>query len=163
MKDISEPFETLTDDPGPPGQKRGPLLYQLPPSLTFDVRTLDHALRTMLVADKGKIIIEARYRSWSSQEAVDLLETHKIDHVFADPAPVWPAETFSEPPRCVRLHGNPESYYYAYGDDEIRFFSKLVAPEGWCVSDNTASSAAIENALTMKCMPAGHPVRKTPG
>ncbi|WP_306464972.1 DUF72 domain-containing protein [Agrobacterium radiobacter] len=65
-----------------------PLLYQLPPSLTFHVRTLDHALRTMLVADKGKIIIEAQHRSWSSQEAVDLLETHKIDHVFVDPAPV---------------------------------------------------------------------------
>ncbi|WP_236731856.1 hypothetical protein [Agrobacterium radiobacter] len=56
--------------------------------MTFHVRTLDHALRTMLVADKGKIIIEAQHRSWSSQEAVDLLETHKIDHVFVDPAPV---------------------------------------------------------------------------
>lgn len=163
MNDISEPFETFIEDLAPLGQKRGPLLCQLPPSLAFDIGTLDNAFKTMRATDEGQIVIEARHKSWASQEAVDLLKTHKINRVFADPALVWPAEAFDEPPRYVRLHGKPRIYYSAYSDDEIRFFSKLMAPDGWCVFDNTASGAAIENALTMECMPGRQRPRKTSG
>jgi uncharacterized protein YecE (DUF72 family) len=84
-----------------------------------------------------------------SAEALHLLKTYAIDRVFADPAAVWPAEDFERPPKYVRLHGKPKIYYSSYTDEEIRSFSKLLAPDGWCVFDNTASGAAIENALTM--------------
>ncbi|MFK3781388.1 DUF72 domain-containing protein [Agrobacterium sp. NPDC089420] len=114
MNDISEPFETYIEDLAPLGQKRGPLLCQLPPSLAFDIRTLDNAFKTMRATGKGQIVIEARHKSWTSQEAVDLLTTHKIDRVFADPALVWPAEAFDEPPRYVPPHGKPKIYYSAY-------------------------------------------------
>ncbi|MCE6078572.1 hypothetical protein FS799_27595, partial [Agrobacterium vitis] len=50
----------------------------------------------------------------------------------------------------VRLHGKPKIYYSSYKDDDISSFSKLLAPDSWCVFDNTASGAAIEDALTMK-------------
>ncbi|MET3858668.1 uncharacterized protein YecE (DUF72 family) [Rhizobium sp. OAE497] len=62
---------------------------------------------------------------------------------------MWLAEDFNTPPKYVRLHGKPKIYYSSYSDDEISAFSKLLARDGWCVFDNTASSAAIENALTM--------------
>ncbi|CUX68005.1 conserved hypothetical protein [Agrobacterium tumefaciens str. Kerr 14] len=48
----------------------------------------------------------------------------------------------------MRLHGKPKIYYSSYTDEEISAFSKLIAPDGWCVFDNTASGAALENALT---------------
>lgn len=40
-------------------------------------------------------------------------------------------------------------YYSSYTKNEIRSFSKVMAVDSWCVFDNTASGAAIENALTM--------------
>ncbi|MCF1450844.1 MULTISPECIES: DUF72 domain-containing protein, partial [Rhizobium/Agrobacterium group] len=95
------------------------------------------------------IVIEVRHKSWASAEALDLLKTYRIDRVLADPAPVWPVEDFDTPPKYVRLHGKPKIYYSSYTDDEIKSFSALLAPDSWCVFDNTASGAAIENALNM--------------
>jgi uncharacterized protein YecE (DUF72 family) len=149
MKDIAEPFDTFLEDVAPVGEKRGPLLCQLPPSLAFDADLLETAFKTMRDAADGPIVIEVRHKSWASAEALDLLKTYRIDRVLADPAPVWPAEDFDTPPKYVRLHGKPKIYYSSYTDEEIRSFSKVLAPDSWCVLDNTASGAAIENALNM--------------
>lgn len=148
-KDIAEPFDAFLEDIAPLGAKRGPLLCQLPPSLAFDADALDSAFKAMREADDGPIVIEVRHKSWASEEALDLLKKYAIDRVLVDPAPVWPAEDFDTPPNYVRLHGKPKIYFSSYTDEEIRSFSKLLAPDGWCVFDNTASSAAVENALTM--------------
>ncbi|ACM39397.1 conserved hypothetical protein (plasmid) [Allorhizobium ampelinum S4] len=127
MRDIAEPFDTFLEDIAPLGEKRGPLLCQLPPSLTFDVEVLQTAFKTMRDADDGPIVIEVRHKSWASAEALDLLKTYRIDRVLADPAPVWPVEDFDTPPKYVRLHGKPKIYYSSYTDKEIRSFSKLLA------------------------------------
>jgi len=148
MKDIGEPFDTFLDDIAPLGGKRGPLLCQLPPSLKFDADELDTAFKAMRDADKGMIVIEARHKSWACKEALALLKSYAIERVLADPAPTWPADDFAHPPRYIRLHGNPEIYYSSYTDEEIRSFSELLAKDSWCIFDNTASGAAIENALT---------------
>jgi uncharacterized protein YecE (DUF72 family) len=145
----AELFNTFLEDIAPLGQKRGPLLCQLPPSLAFDADMFETAFKTMRNADDGPIVIEVRHRSWASAEALDLLKTFAIDRVLADPAPVWPVEDFDGPSRYVRLHGKPKIYYSGYTGDEIRLFSELLASDGWCVFDNTASGAAIENALSM--------------
>lgn len=149
MQDIDEPLATFLEDIAPLGHKRGPLLCQLPPSLAFDAKQLDRALRAMRKADPGQIVIEVRHKSWASAEAKDLLKTYAVDRVLADPAPVWPADDFAEAPQYVRLHGKPKIYYSSYTEDEIMAFSKLLTPDRWCVFDNTASGAAIENALIM--------------
>ena len=149
MKDIAEPFDTFLADISLLGEKRGPLLCQLPPSLAFDADTLDIAFTAMRGADDGPIVIEVRHKSWASAEALDLLKRYAIDRVLADPAPVWPGKEFETPPKYVRLHGEPKIYYSRYTDEEIRSFSKLLAPDSWCVFDNSASGAAMENALTM--------------
>jgi uncharacterized protein YecE (DUF72 family) len=149
MKDIAEPFDAFLGDIAPLGEKRGPLLCQLPPSMTFDADVLETAFKTIRDADQGPIVIEVRHKSWASDEALDLLKSFAIDRVLADPAPVWPVEDFERPPKYARLHGKPKIYHSSYSHDEIRSFSDLLAPDGWCVFDNTASGAAIENALTM--------------
>jgi uncharacterized protein YecE (DUF72 family) len=149
MKDTAQPFEIFCADVAPLADKRGPLLCQLPPSLTLDATLLDTAFEAIRHIDDGTVVIEARHKSWASSEALDLLESYAIDRVLADPSPVWPAESFDAPPRYMRLHGKPKIYYSSYPDEEISAFSKLMAPDGWCVFDNTASGAAIENALTM--------------
>ncbi len=149
MQDIIEPFNTFLEDIVPLGAKRGPLLCQLPPSLAFNAYQFDGAFKAMRHADEGQIVIEVRHKSWTSKVALDMLKNYAIDRVLADPAPVWPAEDFDTLPKYVRLHGKPKIYYSNYTDDEIRAFLDVSARDGWCVFDNTASGAAIENALTM--------------
>lgn len=149
MKNIAEPFDTFLEDIAPLGSKCGPLLCQLPPSLTFDADQITAAFKTLRRSHSGQLVIEARHKSWASAEALNLLKTYAIDRVLADPAPVWPAQDFAQAPRYVRLHGTPKIYYSKYTEEEISAFSKLLAPDSWCVFDNTASGAAIENALTM--------------
>lgn len=149
MTDIGEAFDIFLEDISPLAEKRGPLLCQLPPSLAFDADTMETAFQTMREADKGPIVIEVRHKSWVVDEAVALLGKYAIDRVLADPALVWSAGDFPDAPGYVRLHGKPKIYYSSYSDQEIKAFSKLLAADSWCVFDNTASGAAIENALTM--------------
>ncbi len=149
MKDIGQPFGVFLQDIAPLGEKRGPLLCQLPPSLRFDRERFEAAFAAMRALDQGPIMIEVRHRSWASEEALALLRRYAIDRVLADPALVWPASDFRELPHYVRLHGKPRVYYSSYSDAEIRAFAELLGPDSWCVFDNTASGAAIENALTM--------------
>lgn len=148
MNDVAEVFDTFIEDIAPLGEKRGPLLCQLPASHAFDGNVIEPAFKMMRDADDGPIVIEPRHKSWASAEALNLLEKYAIDRVLADPAPVWQAKDFEKPPRYVRLHGKPKTYYSSYADEEIRSFSKLLARDSWCVFDNTASGAAIENALS---------------
>jgi len=149
MEDISQPFGTFLEDISPLGEKRGPLLCQLPPSLAFDADTFKTAFKAMRDLDTGPIVIEVRHKSWTFPEALDLLKTYNAERVLADPAKVWPPHDFGSPPRYMRLHGKPKIYYSSYTDDAIKSFQNLLAPETWCVFDNTASGSAIDNALTM--------------
>ncbi len=149
MENIRQPFATFLQDIAALGDKRGPLLCQLPPSLRFDLEKFEAAFDAMRALDQGPLVIEVRHRSWASEHAIALLRRYSIDRVLADPALVWPASDFRETPRYVRLHGKPKVYYSSYSDAEIAAFSKLPGPDSWCVFDNTASGAAIENALTM--------------
>ncbi|MCK8778780.1 DUF72 domain-containing protein [Rhizobium sp. NTR19] len=149
LEEIAEPFGTFLEDIVPLGPKLGPLLCQLPPSLSFDEDRVTRSLEMMRAHHDGQIVIEARHKSWASQEALSLLEHHKIGRVLADPALVWPRASFTGDVPYLRLHGAPKIYYSSYSDEEIRDYAALLGKNSWCVFDNTASGAAIENALTM--------------
>jgi Protein of unknown function DUF72 len=54
-------------------------------------------------------------------------------------------------PRLFRLHGSPRKYWSRHDESYIATLAETVrsipsADEVWCVFDNTASGAAIENA-----------------
>lgn len=155
MSGIEAAFATFLDDVAPLGAKLGPLLCQLPPSLAFDRAVFDQAFSVLRHDYSGQIVIEPRHKSWQADAVLDCLDHHQIGRVLADPAPVWPAERFSAPPAYVRLHGAPKIYYSRYTMDEIRDFAAMLSAESWCVFDNTASGAAIENALEMQDLCAG--------
>lgn len=135
-------------------EKRGPLLLQVPPSLPFDVsrtRTFFVMFRSLY---NGPAVFEPRHRSWFSDEAEDLLREFRVARVAADPALVPEAARPAGWPGLVyfRLHGSPRRYYSAYSEEyllplasELRQLSNTAAV--WCIFDNTASGAALANAL----------------
>lgn len=134
------------------GGKRGPLLVQLPPSLAFpgDVaeRFFDRVDRLL----GGRIVIEPRHPSWYVPEVDAILADRRIARVLADP-PV--PEAAREPGgwrglTYIRLHGAPRVYWSSYDPAQLDALAACIAgSEGeiWTIFDNTASGAALGNAL----------------
>ena len=53
-----------------------------------------------------------------------------------------------------RLHGSPRVYYSAYDELALRevndqLIRSIGTAETWCIFDNTASGAAMQNALSL--------------
>jgi uncharacterized protein YecE (DUF72 family) len=135
------------------GNKCGLLLVQLPPSHEFDRRVTAKFFDLLRARHTGLVVCEPRHASWFTPAAAALLEGHRIARVAADPAPVTGGEAPGGWPGLVyfRLHGSPRKYWSAYGQEQIAGLARSLraAPPGvdaWCIFDNTASGAAIENA-----------------
>jgi uncharacterized protein YecE (DUF72 family) len=99
------------------------------------------------------VVCEPRHPTWFSPEVASLLDRREISRVAADPAPVPEAAVPAGWPRIAyfRLHGSPRKYWSRYADSDIATLATTLrsipaAEEVWCVFDNTASGAAIENA-----------------
>nr|WP_047169817.1 DUF72 domain-containing protein [Sphingomonas sp. Y57] len=139
------------------GGKLGVLLLQLPPSLAFEAGLLSAFLELYHAATDVPIACEPRHPSWFTGAADRLLADHRVARVAADPAPVQGAGEPGGWPGLVyfRLHGSPVMYRSAYaGADLNRYAAQLRKRGGWCIFDNTASMAAIGNALELQAKPA---------
>jgi uncharacterized protein YecE (DUF72 family) len=135
--------------------KRGPVLVQMPPSLVFDAPLADTFFAHACAIIGGTIACEPRHPSWFAASADDLLKTHRIARVAADPARVplaaepggWPGL------RYTRLHGSPRLYRSDYDAAAISRHAALARQAGvetWTIYDNTAAGAALPNALAMR-------------
>jgi uncharacterized protein YecE (DUF72 family) len=138
------------------GEKRGPILLQVPPSLAFDSLAAQSFFSMFRELYDGPAVFEPRHMSWFGEEADSLLREFRIARVAADPALVPEAAHPSGWPGLIyfRLHGSPRRYYSAYSEDYLlRLAAELrqVSASGpaWCIFDNTASGAALSNALDL--------------
>ena len=141
------------------GGRLGPLLFQLPPSLVFDDHSAEAFLRELREVRAGPVVMEPRHASWFSQEVSALLEAFQVARVAADPARVPAAAEPGGWPGLVyyRLHGSPRIYYSRYPESYLAELGQRLraAQEAWCIFDNTASGAAIHNALELEQEAAG--------
>ncbi len=143
--------------------RRGPLLVQLPPSLTFDRDVVESFLGTLRQLTPGPDALEPRHPSWFSPEATALLAAYQVARVAADP-PRAPGDGMpGGAPELAyfRLHGSPRVYYSDYSDDELVLWAGRItqaarsAGQVWCIFDNTAAGLATGNALSLSRMLAG--------
>jgi uncharacterized protein YecE (DUF72 family) len=131
----------------------GCLLVQLPPSLGFNRHTVTAFFRSLTERVGVPVVCEARHLSWFTPEVTEVLAMLGIAQVIADPPVASVAAVASVV--YVRLHGSPEMYHSAYSDTFLTKLSheiRLYQAEGktvWCIFDNTASGAAMPNALTL--------------
>ncbi len=156
LVDTGEPLERFLADTAALGEKRGPLLVQLPPRLSFDPPVAATFWRELREHFKGEVICEPRHPSWFGPDADRLLQAWDVARVAADPPPVSQADRPGgwAGLRYFRLHGSPRMYYDAYDDLYLdRLAARVVqdAPDTpvWCIFDNTASGAATLNAARL--------------
>lgn len=138
------------------GEKLGPILVQLPPSLEFNWRVATKFLTLLRRRFPGEVVWEPRHATWFEAEAGALLNDHGIARVAADPACVPAAADPSGASHLVyfRLHGSPRRYFSAYEDDYLKRLSLQMTQLSkkarvWCIFDNTALGAATANALEL--------------
>lgn len=138
------------------GDKLGCLLVQLPPSLPFAPQIAKLFFMELTSRVNTPVVCEARHASWFSNEAALLLATLGISRVIADPSPVeQPVARREMQTAYFRLHGSPHMYHSAYSELYLRDLAAELRghqQEGkpvWCIFDNTASGAAIPNALSL--------------
>jgi uncharacterized protein YecE (DUF72 family) len=140
------------------GVKRGPILVQLPPSLSFDEGVARRFFGELRERFDGDVVCEPRHETWFTPEVESILVDHRVSRVAADPARVPAAGTPAGYDRIVylRLHGSPRIYYSAYPAEEIQRITAIlekkadVGISSWCIFDNTALGAATADALAVR-------------
>ena len=175
LEDAGGELDAFLESVGELDDRLGPLLIQLPPSLTFDPATASAFLETLRERRVGPDVLEARHASWFTDRADALLAEHRVARVAADPPRAdadgrpggWEGLAY------FRLHGRPRIYYSAYREagssrgeagaareddgpaglapwlDRIRTAAER-AGEVWCVFDNTAAGEGTGDALAVK-------------
>jgi len=155
LADCGELVAALIEETKGLGEKLAVFLVQLPPTLVYDAATAESFFRILGAATSARIACEPRHRSWFDPAADDLLENSRVARVAVDPAPVpdaanpggWRDFTY------WRLHGSPEIYRSAYGPDRLDGYAERIVAgrqgNAWCIFDNTASSAALGDALAL--------------
>lgn len=152
-----EPLQAFLDQTSHLGAKRGPLLFQLPPSQAFDPTRAETFLVLLRDLYQGPAVFEPRHPTWFTPEPDALLRRFHLARAAADPARIPAAAEPGGDPTLVyyRLHGSPRIYYSHYADAYLDRLSSTLTPQTWVIFDNTASGAATENALTLQKLTAG--------
>ncbi len=128
------------------------VLWQLPPGFSFS----GGRLRSVVNAVKPgfKNVVEFRHESWWREEVLATLRENDITfcNVNYPGLPVAIQRTTST--GYIRMHGNPELFYSEYTREEVAALYHEVSSAGfgeiYIYFNNTASSAAIINALQLK-------------
>ena len=151
-------LDTFLSEAGGLGDKLACLLVQLPPSFAFDRALAESFFALLHERFAGALAMEPRHASWFTPEADALLRAMQVARVLADPvrhdagrAPGgWPGRVY------LRLHGSPRVYYSSYETPVLQQLATRLrqarddGAECWCIFDNTASGAAVGNALELQ-------------
>jgi uncharacterized protein YecE (DUF72 family) len=135
-------------------EKLGPILWQLPPQLTFDPKRLEEFLailpRTTRQASRLarkhdarlrhpplftsredrpiRYAIEVRHETYRDAAFIQVLRDHDVALCIADTAGRWPyAEDLTSDFVYVRLHGARELYVSGYSSAELDVWSSRIA------------------------------------
>jgi len=137
------------------GGKLGPVLYQLPPTMTCDAGLLDAF--TAALPRKLSSVIEFRHASWFRDETFAILEKNRVSLCVSDfPGSAAPLRV-TTPPAYLRFHGG-KRYCENYADtflqplaDRLRGWQEDGLPS-FVFFNNTAGGRAPANASTLQDM-----------
>jgi uncharacterized protein YecE (DUF72 family) len=165
------------------GAKLGPVLWQLPERLTFEADVLDAFLALLprttseaatlaeqhdarLSGDRAdtrvrveqrlRHAVEARSKTFASEEFYSVLAAHDVGCVLADTAGRWPVlDRRTSDLRYVRLHGDKELYASGYTDAALDRWAERC--RGWMADgedvvvyfDNDAKGFAPHDARAL--------------
>lgn len=160
LRDVQFPLIEFVEQVSHLGEKLGPLLVQLPPSLKYDAALATDFFGTLRQLTPAPVVCEPRHATWFTPEADALLTAHHVAQVAADPAIVpqaahpggWAGLSY------YRWHGSPRKYYSAYTPESLHDLAKGIQRRDgdvWVIFDNTAGGEAAGNGLDLITLTAG--------
>ena len=98
----------------------GPLLFQLPPSLEFNLDLLENLLE--ILPEDYMFAIEFRHESWLKNETFNLLRKFNVAYVIVDEPLLPPICEVTADFSYIRWHGRGRRpwYYYRYKPEELK-------------------------------------------
>lgn len=152
LKEIDDTLAILFSSAHLLQRKLGPVLFQLPPSLTFDASLLEDFLS--LLPAGHRYTIEARHKSWVSDNTLSALAGHNIAWCIADTAGRYPyLEAVTADFVYLRLHGSKKLYASEYTAHELNQWADKIRTWGhdaYVYFDNDYMGYAPKNALELK-------------
>lgn len=160
LQHCAAPLADFLDAARALGGKLGPILYQLPPTLTYDPGLL--GAFTAALPGKLSSVIEFRHASWFRDETFAILEANRVALCVSDfPGCAAPLRV-TAPPAYLRFHGG-KRYRENYADpilqataDSLRGWQEDALPS-FVFFNNTAGGRAPANARTLQSMVAAGP------
>lgn len=154
---IEEPLAGFLAEAGALGDRLGPLLVQLPPSLALVPAVAGRFFAALRERVGGAVVCEPRHPSWFEAAGQALLAKFEVARVAADPA-LGPAAARPggwDGLVYYRLHGSPTIYRSPYAPAYLDALARTLTQHRaagtpvWCIFDNTAEGAAAADALRL--------------
>jgi uncharacterized protein YecE (DUF72 family) len=156
LLDCEEPMERMMTAARHLGDRFGPMLYQLPPSLHRDLERLEGFLR-LLPGDVTNVF-EFRHKSWYVDETFALLDRHGVSLCLHDMRGSATERRAVGPAGYVRFHGGAGKYWGRYPDERLMDWAEWLVEQArsgrscWCYFNNDIMGHALDDAQTLKAM-----------
>ena len=154
LKNSEEPLETFITRAKILGEKLGPLLYQLPPSLHRNDEVLESFLSKL--PQGMQHVFEFRHPSWLEEKVFDILRQYNVGLcVFDMPSLTCPPVTTTDF-AYIRFHGSSGLYSSCYSDEELADWAKKIAnlatdlKAAYIYFNNDIEGFAVKNAKTLR-------------
>ncbi|NBM18977.1 DUF72 domain-containing protein [Streptomyces sp. GC420] len=152
LREPEEPVQRLMDHAAGLGDRLGPVLLQLPPTLRADPALLDACLRCFPAG--ARVAVEPRHDSWWTPEVRSVLEERGAALCWADVgsrpvAPLWRTTGWG----YLRLHSGRAEPWPRYGRQALTTWARRLA-DTWSPGEdvfvyfnNDPGGAAVRDAV----------------
>lgn len=153
LKDPEEPLDNVLSHSAELREKRGPILYQLPPKWHADLERLEHFLQ--LLPRDLRHVIEFRDNTWQREDVWAMLDRYSVGYCIMDgmglPTHIKTTSDFS----YVRMHSGENDG--SYSDRQLQEWTDrvkdlLTRGDVYVYFNNDYMGYAVENALDLKKM-----------
>ncbi|MEW6218041.1 MAG: DUF72 domain-containing protein [Thermodesulfobacteriota bacterium] len=157
LADPAEPLARLYQAVDELGEKLGPILCQLPPSLVFAEQLLVDFCQAL--DGRRRHALEVRHPSWLGALARKIMADHNLALCIADAAGRYPYhEELTADFVYLRLHGAESLYGSLYREEQLAAWAGKLAAwgrPGYVYFDNDAQGHAFANARRLAELVAG--------
>jgi len=152
LREPAEPLERFYAAASCLKEKLGPILFQLPPSLSFDENEFEDFCQFLNPSQRHTL--EVRHPSWISDRLFAILKKYNIAFCIADTAGRYPFhEVATADFVYIRLHGSRKLYASDYSEEELQAWAQKIKEWGkdtYLYFDNDFEGYAVGNAKRLK-------------
>ncbi len=152
LKDPEEPLGRLYQALKGLKEKVGPILFQLPPGLSFDPDLFRQFCKNLNT--RYRHVLEIRHPSWVHEHVFEILRENNVAFCLSDTAGRYPYhEALTADFLYIRLHGSKKLYASKYTERELQAWAGKIKDwnmETYLYFDNDYQGYAIENAQRLR-------------